>query len=238
MNTLRSHAHALYIFRPDHPALLSNREHLSIEEKTTADRFKFPADALRWSVCRGTIRAILSHHLNLPPKNLPIHPSPSGKPGFPRQWQGPEFNLSHCHDLALFGISSLGIIGVDLEPLSRAPDLLGCEGPFLHPTEIQSLSSHPTTRGEQLLAIWTAKEAFLKALGTGFLQNPTEIRIDFALRQAIADTPISGLEALRLHRVQAPDLSDHLATVALPSTLPLPEVMTWPLESTPVPTPT
>lgn len=185
-----------------------------------AAAFRFPGDARYWSACRAALRRILGRICGLHPHDVPIVPGRNGKPALTGAFAGIHFNLSHCHDLALVAVGG-SPVGVDIEPLERAPDLLGCESSFCHPLEIESLPVDPGTRSLRLLEIWTAKEAMLKALGTGLLQPPEEVRLHFADRiSAISDKPLEGLGNYSCHRLLHPKLGSHLAFVSIATALP------------------
>jgi phosphopantetheinyl transferase len=67
-------------------------------------------------------------------------------------------------------------IGVDIEPLREV------EPPWslLHPNERETLETLTgAARMDAFLRLWTAKEAYLKALGVGFARDPTRIAIGF-----------------------------------------------------------
>lgn len=83
-------------------------------------------------------------------------------------------------------------IGVDIEPLRAI------EPPWslLHPNERKALET-PTSeaRLDAFLRLWTAKEAYLKALGVGFARDPAKIAID--LDFAIFDEEATPVIAAR-----------------------------------------
>ena len=177
-------------------------------ELAQADRFVFPADRDRWLKFRAATRRILATHLDADPTGLQWLTGEHGKPylaGHPLH-----FNLSHSESLAILIVSESGPVGIDIEPTSRAPTLLGCEEHFCHPGEIFRLPAEPAARAAELLRIWTAKEAVLKALGTGMSQPPQEIEVidDRCLGHA------AGLDRFRLDRPPIPDRTDHLIAIA------------------------
>jgi len=187
---------------------------LSAAEREQAARFRFARDARRWSACRSALRRILGEALAADPAALVLDFGPHGKPLLPPPHHGLHFNLSHCHDLALLALCQDGPVGIDLEPADRAPTLLGCESAFCHPEEIAALPIAPDARALTLLALWTAKEAALKALGTGLSLAPQSLSL------APGGPGISGsppLADFRLHRLSHPALDRHLACLAAPA---------------------
>ncbi len=189
---------------------------LSPSEREQAARFRFARDARRWSACRSALRRILGEALAADPAALVLDFGPHGKPLLPPPHHGLHFNLSHCHDLALLALCQDGPVGIDLEPADRAPTLLGCESGFCHPEEIAALPVAPDARARAraLLALWTAKEAALKALGTGLSLAPQSLSLARGDR-ALADHPLFG--GFRLHRPEHPALARHLACLAAPA---------------------
>lgn len=193
---------------------------LSNEERLRAGRFHFRDDALHWISCRAGLRHILGEVIGMPAGDVPIIISENGKPLLAPPFSYIHFNLSHCEDLAAVAWSTAGPVGIDLEPLRRAPDLLECVGIFCHPLEIAALSKNPRERANQLLEIWTAKEAILKALGSGLFTAPETLRIDFERSPAagIPDTPTTRIEQQRIHRLQFLS-THHTVMLSVPETV-------------------
>lgn len=190
---------------------------LTDEEKARAARFKFEKDATQWAACRAGLREILGRALGLPSAEVPLILSETGKPELAPPHGHLHFNLSHCDGLALVALSENGPVGIDLEPRDRAASLLECETSFCHPDEIVALPAHPAKRAPQLLRIWTAKEAILKALGTG-LSHPPEsvtIRFDGSTGEATSDSGLEGIGNFRFHELLHRALEGFQAVLAL-----------------------
>lgn len=136
------------------------------EEFQQSRRFVYLRDARRFLVRRAFRRWVLSRELGVQPESLQWRCGPQGKPelvGTPLQ-----FNASHSAGHALLAVSSAGPVGVDLQhhaPLGR--DLMGISQRF-SPGEKWALNSflHPESAGA-FFAVWSRKEAVLKAAGTG-----------------------------------------------------------------------
>ncbi len=152
---------------------------LTPDERARAARFRFRCDAVRWSAFRAGLRRILGAEIGCAPADVPLELGPAGKPLLAAPFAGLHFNLSHCSDLAVVAVSASGAVGIDLEPLTRAPELLECESIFCHPREIADLPADPAARATALLRIWTAKEAVLKAWGIGLSHPPETLRLRF-----------------------------------------------------------
>ncbi len=86
-------------------------------------------------------------------------------------------SLAWRDDVLLFGIGPRPI-GVDIERIGPA-----LEPPWnvLAPEERDALTviDNPAVRHDAFLRIWTVKEAALKALGTGFAQEPSALSVSF-----------------------------------------------------------
>lgn len=193
---------------------------LNPAEREQAARFRFAKDARHWSACRSALRRILGQALACDPATLVLELGPHGKPRLPPPHHRLHFNLSHCRDLALLALCQDGPVGIDLEPADRAPTLLGCESAFCHPEEIAGLPESADTRARALLALWTAKEAALKALGTGLSLAPQSLSL------APGGPGLSGspqLARFRLHRLSHPALDRHLGCLAAPAATEAPD---------------
>ncbi len=183
----------------DAERLAALTQSLSLDELARADRFLSPVDRARFVAGRGAVRAILAGRLNTAPEALRFTYSLHGKPelaGDPRL----HFNLTRCEDLALLAVSAGGPVGIDLERLRTdfAPEPLAAR--FFAPAEREALEqASPADKHRIYWAIWTAKEACLKALGTG-LDTPLN---SFAVSLDAAHTLSPPLRLLPLS--PAPD---------------------------------
>lgn len=207
-----------------HPEALSERAAfavLSDEERLRAERFRSNVDRTRWSSFRAQMRTILGATLALNPSDVPIVLSEQGKPRLAPPHAGLHFNLSHCSDLGIVALCLDGPIGVDIEPLDRNPNLQECESIFCHPEEIATLPDEDLPRAKRLLEIWTAKEAILKALGTGLMHPPEQIHLDLStpVGTAKSDFFVNHISDLRIHTVQDKRLANHQAVIAVPWTV-------------------
>ncbi|HZQ28440.1 MAG TPA: 4'-phosphopantetheinyl transferase superfamily protein [Acidimicrobiales bacterium] len=151
---------------------------LDDDERARMARFRRPLDGARFAAGRRLTRAALAHHTGQPPGLLRFDRrcrwcgGPHGKPRL-RAPAGaaPDFSLTTCEGLVALAVSTAQpsmTVGVDMEPAQRSVgvDLLArC---VLAPSERARLDT--AVQGERdwsFLQLWTAKEAFAKAVGKG-----------------------------------------------------------------------
>ena len=104
-----------------------------------------------------TLRTLLAEHTGAAPDSFRFQRTAHGKP---YAEHAPYFNLSHSCDWFLCAVSDTPV-GVDIEtPRKVSPALVRR---ICTPAELAFLAGAP----ECFLQIWTAKEAYLKYLGTG-----------------------------------------------------------------------
>jgi 4'-phosphopantetheinyl transferase len=155
---------------------------LSESERQRAAKFIFPIHRDRWIVARGYLRHILSQYLNITPEQIVFNYGAQGKPEIARSQL--QFNLSHSHDRAVYGISGACSIGIDIEYIRELPYLQLVDR-FFSPTESTIFHSLPASEHQAaFFHAWTQKEAYLKADGTG-LTTPLN-RIEVSIGPAVA----------------------------------------------------
>ncbi|MEL6930245.1 MAG: 4'-phosphopantetheinyl transferase superfamily protein [Cyanobacteria bacterium J06600_6] len=154
---------------------------LSTDEIVRAQKFRFPQHKRRFIAARGILRHLLSGYLGRQPQNLCFTYGNKGKPHLDQNQatQSPlQFNLSHSQEYALFGFNLQHLIGVDLEYQRPMPDALKIARRFFAEREFQMLAE--SDREQQSLLffqLWTAKEAYLKAVGTGLADSLARVEI-------------------------------------------------------------
>jgi 4'-phosphopantetheinyl transferase len=194
---------------PESPRLPGLLASLSVEEQARAARFRSEADRLRFALTRTALRHFLGEATGSAPEALVFATGPRGKPSLADR-NGPYFNVSHSGSLALIGISRLRPIGVDIEWARDIPDMLGISEACFSARESRTLVGLPPgERKRAFYAIWTGKEALLKALGTGidaslrdFSVTPTSMGYS-----VVPETPSFGLrlDGLSLERLEVPE---------------------------------
>ncbi len=118
-------------------------------------------------VCRAFIRLCLARYTGEDPRALRFEKSIAGKPYLTDTHAHWQFNLSHTNQGAALAILQGASIGVDIEQ-PRKRNYLGIAAEYFHPEELAYLQALPEAQlAEEFFKLWTLKEAFFKALGSG-----------------------------------------------------------------------
>jgi 4'-phosphopantetheinyl transferase len=147
---------------------------MASEERLNAlPRFLFRADAERSLAGEILARAALSSAAAVSPSVIRFGRNPNGKPYAvtPRGNPLPEFNVSHAGRLVACAVSARPI-GVDVENIFSPDDAVlqrVCSPGELRFVRGDFLPALPIPAAFTL--IWTLKESYLKALGTGLIDD-------------------------------------------------------------------
>lgn len=180
---------------------------LNQDEQARADRFHFERHRRRSIVARASLRKILSTYQSaLTPTDWQFTYGEQGKPALiPEQnKQQLAFNVSHSHELALIAISKQHELGIDIEYFRADRAGLALAERFFSAQEVAYLQQLPTAEQQPaFFAIWTRKEAFIKAIARGlsfpldkFAVNIKQQRANLAMIDdrdiAVDDWQLSG----------------------------------------------
>jgi 4'-phosphopantetheinyl transferase len=167
-----SEIHVWHIsLRPTESRLSQLGASLSPEECARAERLAFEDARGRFIAAHGMLRTIIGRYVNEPPRALTFTAGPHGKPSLagPRgAVENVRFNLTHSHDVALIAVAHNREVGIDLERIRDSVDSLKLAERFFTPNEFERLQQLPENQANRLFfTLWTCKEAYLKAIGTG-----------------------------------------------------------------------
>ena len=161
------------------------------DEQERAGRFHFKADANRYLAGRWFLRQVLGSYLEIAPGSILFQYSPSGKPALTQACnpQGLQFNLTHSLALALVAVARKCRIGIDLEFVRAIPDTELIVERFFTPKEQTYWRDAAIEQKNQaFFTLWTAKEAYLKALGLGLGRSPETVTIPLPAQDAVIRT--------------------------------------------------
>jgi 4'-phosphopantetheinyl transferase len=166
---------------------------LEQDELLRADRFRRSTSRNQHVIGRGMARRLLGQAA-IAPEEIEFAAERHGKPYVvkPAAAQQP-FNIAHTEGLVICSIGSAShqLVGTDVERLGRRTDPALAERYFSRP-EVEYLNRKigPEERRTAFLRVWTLKESFIKAIGTG-LQTPLS---DFTFVDI--DSPTPGIQLL------------------------------------------
>jgi 4'-phosphopantetheinyl transferase len=118
---MRLHAGALHIWRADLDVAGRQIERLLDEpERERAARIVREPARRRWMAARGVLRMLLGAYVGMEPSALRFAWGPSGKPKLALpEASRLRFSLSHSGGLAVYALSEIGAVGVDVELVHR-----------------------------------------------------------------------------------------------------------------------
>ena len=151
---------------------------LSENEIIRANRFHFEKHRERFIRGRAFLRMVVGEQLEIAAKDLVLTKNEFDKPfvaGNPIH-----FNLSHSSSVAVLAISENEPIGIDIELVDRKVEVLELGKMVFTENEIALLEKLPENKAKHLFfKFWTAKEAYLKMLGTGLSLEPRKLQLGF-----------------------------------------------------------
>ncbi len=139
---------------------------LDAQEKKRADRFTFAELRRNYLLAHGLLRLELAGYLAIDPSAIVYCYGPYGKPFLASGEM--HFNMSHSNNRVLFGFSRDVEIGVDIEYMKPSLMLEDLPVSVLTTAEQELIRLQPDGRRKEVFyQIWTRKEAYYKAIGTG-----------------------------------------------------------------------
>ncbi|MFV2057238.1 MAG: 4'-phosphopantetheinyl transferase superfamily protein [Thiohalomonadales bacterium] len=206
---------------------------LSKQEIERGNHYKSSQDRLRFYRNRSIIRQLAGVYIDLPADAIEFVYNPQGKPAINLQPTSTplHFNLSHSGDIGLLAFCRSTEIGIDIEYINRNANYYKLAQRFFSKDEFAVIAAtEPENISRQFFRLWTRKEAFVKAVGTG-LGFPLN---KFSVNSALNEKP--GLIAIDPSRYEGPcsmyDIEirhDYMATIAGLSQTVDCSLLNWPL---------
>ena len=162
---------------------------LSRDELERAQQISSPERRAGWQQSRGLLRIILARCLNCDAAEIIFRAGAHGKPELQHPSPGGlHFNTSHSGDYAAFAVSRAGAIGVDLERVNEErPRLSEIVARYFATGEQAAWRALPEMeRARGFFALWTRKEAFVKARGDGVFSGLDQFEVSLAESRLIS----------------------------------------------------
>jgi 4'-phosphopantetheinyl transferase len=151
-----------------------------MDERMRAERFQFEQDRQRFIIGRGLLRTILSYYLGIEPGRLQFCYGMYGKPAL-AEMAGTStlrFSLAHAHGLALYAVTCVREVGMDLEhirPIAETEQIVDRYFSDREKAAFRALAADK--KQEAFFTYWTCKEAYLKASGEGLTRPLNQIDV-------------------------------------------------------------
>jgi 4'-phosphopantetheinyl transferase len=164
------------------------RSILRPEEKEEVDSHVVERHRNEKLVARAMLRRALSDLTGKSPLTWQFRRNAYGRPEIaaPCNYRYLKFSVSHAGGLIVCLLSWHRNVGVDVEPIRQVDGMLDIADRYFAPSEaasIRALPGHGQSRG--FLELWTLKEAYLKALGSGLSVPITEVA--FTIKKGAAN---------------------------------------------------
>jgi 4'-phosphopantetheinyl transferase len=198
------------------------------DEQSRAAGFRFDRDRCVYAAAHLLLRRCLYQATGR--ADWIFHKNAFGKPELSEAFDGTplRFNITHTAGLAACALVYGHDVGIDAEALDRRGDHLDLARQFFTPKEFEVLAQLPSdTREETFLAIWTTKEAVIKAAGHGLQMSLDTFSVDLsAPGVTFHGDGCEDPERWSLHRHRLP--GHHLAVaVRADQTISPPETVQW-----------
>jgi 4'-phosphopantetheinyl transferase len=154
---------------------------LSREERVQAAEFSFEHDRMRFIQAHGSVRQILSDYSKAGAATLTFARNRNGKPCLVPQANGPklQFSLSHSSDCCMVAVRRDQPVGIDVEKIRDLPRAIDIAQAYFAPAEGRALNGlQGTAQRDAFFALWTHKEATVKALGISLAANLACVEFD------------------------------------------------------------
>jgi 4'-phosphopantetheinyl transferase len=166
-------------------------KYLSAHERQRLGRLTNQETRQEFIVCRGVLHLLLSVLSAEEPEHVRVNEDGNGKPRLEEDGHkhALAFNISHTNGLCLIACGREMEVGVDVEYIDPLPELAAMAEKYLAPQEMKKWEELDAAhRTEAFYRYWSAKEALLKALGSGLRISPAQIDT----LQIQADKKVSG----------------------------------------------
>lgn len=145
-------------------------------ERARAARFRFERDREPYVVAHALWRVVLGACLDVEPGEVPLANTSAGQPYIPGSQLAT--SLSHSGSWVAIAVCAAETVGIDIERSPSHMTLTDVMPSFCTAAEMAVVMPlHPLLRESALLALWTRKEALLKAFGSGLGEEPSRMAV-------------------------------------------------------------
>ena len=215
----------VYFDSPIDPSILADCQSiLDEDERKRGLWFRDDRAKEQYVLAHAALRRLLSAQFASDPKHWRFATTHAGKPVIREpSHTGIHFNLSHTAGLVACVVSTQGPVGIDAEKVRGGVNVSEFRA-ILSDRELAGLHSmHAADRDRHFVRIWTAKEAYAKAIGTGLTDSLRELSIADSTSAEMTMSATPALAPVRLFCL--PTRDGYTVTVATSGAVPLIEVL-------------
>ena len=175
----------IWHFAPSDSSVAQGACFLNQEETARSARLHTPDAQKQFIHSRAFLRHVLSLYTGHAPHELAFATTATGKPYLAQNAAAVQFNLSHSHARAAVIVTQNMACGIDIEYLPKIDAAyFSLSDRIMSPQEQQHFRTLDMNGKRAFLAaLWTIKEAYLKAIGLGLSYNSlTDLQIDWPER--------------------------------------------------------
>jgi len=138
---------------------------LNEEERARMERMRLGIARHEFVVGRGLLRVLAGAATACGAREVTIGVGEHGKP----RVEGVEFSVAHSHGLVVLAICREAALGIDVEWVEREIEVLEIARSTFAPGEVKRIENAAAgaERAQAFFAVWTRKEAIVKAHGQG-----------------------------------------------------------------------
>lgn len=141
-------------------------------------RFRRGEDAELFLLARGLLRHVLSQFADVEPGAWRFRQDPGGRPALDAPFTALplRFSVSHTPGLVACAVCAGVDVGLDVEGAGRISDISKMAGLVCSPEELRALDRmSPRERNACFHELWTLKEAYVKARGSGLAEPVSHV---------------------------------------------------------------
>jgi len=158
----------IHIWRANLAELASagDLEILDDDERERSARFVKPEHGSRYATAQALLRRMLSAYTGRSVQDIAYRRGPNGKPYLLDS--SLEFNITHSGDLLLAAVTLGREVGIDIEHVRPERPVMSLAKRYYTPAEVAWIGTlQKEEQARAFFRLWTLKESFLKARGTG-----------------------------------------------------------------------
>jgi len=150
-------------------------KYIDKRDKLMAYKLHFDEDRYTYLFCHTLLRLFISKKLKIDPSEISVIYDKNNKPGL--KADSLFFNISHTREAFAFAISDHSKVGIDIEKVDRNIDFKSIINNFFSKEEREFILESPVDSRNRFFLLWTRKEAFLKVLGVGIINNLEDVEV-------------------------------------------------------------